>query len=151
MPLQHVHPDTPNLLVPNPRVVSRELMTRDTFKPATILDLLAASWIQFMVHDWFVRRSKTDGVDVPTAAGDDWGAPSIRVPRSVPDPAPAGSTRPPAYANDNSHWWDASQVCGCDRDVAAKVRSNIGGKLRIEPDCCRSILRLASTGSFTDN
>ncbi len=40
-PLEHTFPDTPNLLIPNPRVVSRELMTRDTFKPATILNLLA--------------------------------------------------------------------------------------------------------------
>src|SRR5262245_9079797 len=43
-PLEHTLPDTPNLLTPNPRVVSRELMTRDTFKPATILNLLAGAW-----------------------------------------------------------------------------------------------------------
>ncbi|HEX4912844.1 MAG TPA: peroxidase family protein [Vicinamibacterales bacterium] len=133
VPLEHVFPDTANLLVPNPRIVSRELMTRHEFQPATILNLLAAAWIQFMVHDWFVhKRSKTDFVDVPTAAGDDWGAPSIRVPRSVPDAAPPGSKRPPAYANSNSHWWDASQIYGCDRDIATKIRSHLGGKLRIE-------------------
>ena len=134
VPLQEVFPDSPNLLIPNPRVVSRELMTRDQFKPATILNLLAAAWIQFMVHDWFVhKRSKTDAIEVPTGAGDDWGEPSIRVPRSVPETGPQGSTRPPAYANMNSHWWDASQVYGCDREIATKVRSHIGGKLRIEP------------------
>jgi Animal haem peroxidase len=132
--LKHVFPDTPNLLVPNPRVVSRELMTRDAFQPATILNLLAAAWIQFMVHDWFVHeRSKTDGIDVPTAPGDDWGAPSIPVRRSVPIAAPSGSTRPPAYANLNSHWWDSSQIYGCDEAMAAKLRTTIGGKLRIEP------------------
>jgi hypothetical protein len=134
VPLQHTHPDTANLLVPNPRVVSRDLMTREQFQPATILNLLAGAWIQFMVHDWFVhKRSKTEAFEIPAAAGDDWGAPSIRVPKSVPEPAPAGSTRPPAYANLNSHWWDASQVYGCDRDMAAKLRTRIGGKLRIEP------------------
>jgi hypothetical protein len=134
VPLQHVTPDVPNLLVPNPRVVSRELMTRDQFQPATFLNLMAAAWIQFMVHDWFVHeRSKTDAVDVPTPPSDDWGAPSITVPRSVPAPAPAGSTRPPAYVNQNSHWWDASQIYGSDPQTAAKLRSNIGGKLRIEP------------------
>ena len=31
VPLEHTFPDTPNLLIPNPRVVSRELMTRDSF------------------------------------------------------------------------------------------------------------------------
>jgi Animal haem peroxidase len=134
VPLENTVPDTANLMVPNPRVVSRELMTRDEFQPATILNLLAAAWIQFMVHDWFVHdRSKTDFIDIPTGSGDDWGAPNIRVPRSVPSPAPTGSKRPPAYSNLNSHWWDASQVYGCDANVAAKLRTNIGGKLRIEP------------------
>jgi len=132
VPLQHTVPDTANLLVPNPRTVSRELMTREQFQPATILNLLAAAWIQFMVHDWFVhKRSKTEFLEVPTSPGDDFGA--LRVPRSVPEPAPAGSTRPPAYANLNSHWWDASQIYGCDREMAAKLRTQSNGKLRIEP------------------
>jgi 2,4-dienoyl-CoA reductase-like NADH-dependent reductase (Old Yellow Enzyme family) len=152
--LEHTIPDTANLLVPNPRVVSRELMTRHEFQPATILNLMAASWIQFMVHDWFVHKnSKTEMVDIPTAAGDDWGQPSIRVARTEPDPAPAGSTRPPAYANLNSHWWDSSQVYGCDREMAAKVRTHIGGKLRIEPTGLLPVDPATGVhfGGFTDN
>jgi hypothetical protein len=134
VPVEHTFPDTPNLLIPNPRLVSRELMTRDQFQPAGFLNLLAAAWIQFMVHDWFVHdRSTTEIADIPAVQGDDWGAATIRVPRSVPAQAPAGSTRPPAYANLNSHWWDASQIYGCDAGVAAKLRARIGGKLRIEP------------------
>ena len=114
--LQHVFPDTANLLVPNPRVVSLELMTRDQFQPATVLNLLAAAWIQFMVHDWFVhKRSKTQTIGIPIQPGDAWGSPEMTVPRTEPDPAPPGSTRPPAYANENSHWWDSSHLYGCDR------------------------------------
>ena len=56
----------------------------------------------------------------------------MRVPRSVPEPAPAGSTRPPAYANPNSHWWDGSQIYGSDPVVAAKLRTGEGGKLKLE-------------------
>jgi hypothetical protein len=37
---------------PNPRTVSRELLTRETFLAAESLNLLAASWIQFMLCDW---------------------------------------------------------------------------------------------------
>jgi hypothetical protein len=134
VPLEHVFPDSANLLIPNPRVVSRELMTREAFVPATTLNLLAAAWIQFMVHDWFVHKSSTTRtLDVPTPAGDDWGAPAISVAATEPDPAPAGSTRPPAYANLNSHWWDSSQVYGCDSNIEAKLRTHVGGKLRIEP------------------
>lgn len=135
-PLEHTKPDLPNLLTPSPRVVSRELMTRHEFQPATILNLLAAAWIQFMVHDWFVheRSSLADGVDIPLAPGDDWSDGTLRIPRSVPDPAPAGSTRPPAYVNPNSHWWDASQIYGSDDITAAKLRTRESGKLKLEPD-----------------
>ncbi len=134
VPLEHAFPDTANLLVPNPRLVSRELMTREQFQPATIVNLMAASWIQFMVHDWFVHdRSTTEHIDVPIAEGDDWGEPSLRVPRSVPDRPNPASTHPPAYANLNSHWWDSSQIYGCDKAMAAKLRTHTLGKLRIEP------------------
>lgn len=153
-PLEHVFPDTANLLIPNPRVVSRELMTRDQFQPATVLNLLAAAWIQFMVHDWFVhKRSATDLIEIPTAPGDDWGAPSIHVPRSEADPAASGSTRPPAYPNLNSHWWDASQIYGCDPIVAAKLRAKMGGKLRIEPTGLLSVDPETGVNfsGFTDN
>ena len=134
VPLEHTFPDTANLMTPNPRVVSRELMTREAFQPATILNLLAAAWIQFMVHDWFVHKRSPveDGVEIPLAPGDDWAGGRMKIPRSVPEPAPAGSTRPPAYANSNSHWWDGSQIYGSDAVVAATLRTGQGGKLRLE-------------------
>ena len=133
-PLERVFPDIPNLLEPNPRVVSRELMTREAFQPATILNLLAAAWIQFMVHDWFVhRRSTTDVIRIPVAPQDNWGASHIDVPATQAEPQLAGSQRPPAYANLNSHWWDSSHIYGSDAQTAKKVRTMLRGKLRIEP------------------
>jgi hypothetical protein len=134
VPLEHVFPDTANLLNPGPRIVSRELMTRDAFQPVPFLNLMAASWIQFMVHDWFVhkRSPSEEGIEIPLAPGDDWSDGTMKVPRSVPEPAPPGSTRPPAYANPNSHWWDASQVYGSDPVIAAKLRIGEGGKLKLE-------------------
>jgi hypothetical protein len=135
VPLEHTFPDTANLLNPGPRIVSRELMTRDAFQPVPFLNLMAASWIQFMVHDWFVHKRGPieQGIEIPLAPGDDWSDGTMKVPRSVPEPAPPGSTRPPAYANPNSHWWDASQVYGSDPVVAAKLRTGEGGKLKLEP------------------
>jgi hypothetical protein len=154
VPLNEAFPDTANLMTPSPRRVSLELLTRKTFQPATILNVIAAAWIQFMVHDWFVHKnSKTDSHQIPTASGDDWGQPSIQVPKTVPDPAIAGSTRPPAYANQNSHWWDASQVYGCDPVMAAKLRANVGGKMRIEPTGLLPVDPVTglNVGGFTDN
>src|SRR5690606_8379527 len=40
------------LMTPNPALVSEEFLTRDEFKPVPFLNMLAASWIQFMNHDW---------------------------------------------------------------------------------------------------
>ena len=56
VPLAETMPDVANLLNPNPRTVSLELMTRSTFQPAEIVNVLAAAWIQFQVHDWFVHK-----------------------------------------------------------------------------------------------
>lgn len=42
-------PSDGELMTPGPRLVSSTLLKRDTFKPATILNLLAAAWIQFQV------------------------------------------------------------------------------------------------------
>ena len=133
-PLENVFPVTADLLTPSPRLVSRELMTREVFKPATVLNLMAASWIQFMVHDWFVHKTAPprDGIEIPLAPGDDWATPPMKVGRSIPDAAPDGSTRPPAYLNQNSHWWDASQVYGTERALAARLRSGQGGKLKVD-------------------
>jgi Animal haem peroxidase len=47
-------PTEDELLTPNPRVISDRLLARrdGQFKPATIINLLAAAWVQFQVHDW---------------------------------------------------------------------------------------------------
>ncbi|MGB5454602.1 MAG: peroxidase family protein, partial [Gammaproteobacteria bacterium] len=51
-PLKECVPDMDKLMDPSPREVSRRLMVRRDFVPATSLNLLAAAWIQFQVHDW---------------------------------------------------------------------------------------------------
>jgi hypothetical protein len=133
-PLEHVFPVAADLLTPNPRVVSRELMTREEFQPATTLNLMAASWIQFMVHDWFVHKTApgAGGINIPLPPGDDWPHGPMTVGRTMADVAPANSTRPPAYANQNSHWWDASQVYGTERTLATRLRSGEGGRLKVD-------------------
>jgi hypothetical protein len=47
-------PTDEELWTPNPRMISDKFMARrdGRFIPATTLNLLAAAWIQFQVHDW---------------------------------------------------------------------------------------------------
>lgn len=135
-PIAETRPDEANLMNPNPRVVSKMLMTRDEFKPATILNLLAAAWIQFEVHDWF-SHGKVDPAngefEVPLPPGDDWPEAKMKIPRSEPDsePSPDAAKRP-TFRNHVTHWWDASQIYGSRPTIAAKVRTMQDGKLKLD-------------------
>ncbi|MDQ3657541.1 MAG: heme peroxidase, partial [Chloroflexota bacterium] len=121
VPASHQGPD-PSILSPNPRTVSRELLTRHTFQPAETLNVLTAAWIQFMIRDWFSHgRSPVDEPWVlPLAADDPWpeGSRPMTILRTAPDP-----TRPlghggtiPTHVNTETHWWDASQLYGSNED-----------------------------------
>ena len=61
-------PTEEDLMTPNPRLVSETFMkrTEDEFKPATTLNLLAAAWIQFQVHDWFFHPEVCRHVELVT-------------------------------------------------------------------------------------
>lgn len=43
-------------------------MTRKEFIPATTLNLLAAAWIQFQTHDWFVHENVRFAFPMPRIA-----------------------------------------------------------------------------------
>jgi len=138
VPLSEAFPDTANLMNPNPRTISQELFTRDTFQPATILNVMAAAWIQFQTHDWFVHRTGTmdSAHEIPLADGDPWPEHPMRLPKTPIDPQKhADPKRPPAYVNDNSHWWDGSQVYGSTAAVQASLRTGEKGKVKVGDDC----------------
>ncbi len=119
----------PRLLEPNPLTVSRELMTRNAFIPATTLNLLAASWIQFQVHDWFSHKKKKD--KFIELKGYEWERQSMKVRESVPELSRDRSL-PPAFANEQPHWWDGSQVYGASEATSRSLRTMSGGKLRVD-------------------
>ena len=126
------------VLTPNPRTVSRELLTRHAFQPATTLNVLAASWIQFMIRDWFSHGpGSTENLwQVPLAGDDPW-PPSQRpmtILRTPPDPTrPPGSDGGPAtHVNFETHWWDASQIYGSNGDYQRRARTGSEGKLRVD-------------------
>jgi Animal haem peroxidase len=142
IPLPEGVPDTDDaLLDPSPRLISRELLARRTFIPATTLNLLAAAWIQFETHDWFSHGQPGPGNEfkVPLPPGDDWPEPiggCMQIRRSIPDTTPRetwlGGT--PTFRNTNSHWWDAAQLYGSDRARQMQIRSGTDGKVRLAAD-----------------
>ena len=76
------------ILEPNPRIVSRELLTRERFIPATTLNLLAGAWLQFEVHDWFSHgKNETESPwELALADDDTWHERPMRIPRTRRDP-----------------------------------------------------------------
>ncbi|HKB04057.1 MAG TPA: peroxidase family protein, partial [Gemmataceae bacterium] len=136
LPLQRSIPELPPaLLQPNPRAVSEQLLARgDDFQPVPFLNLLAAAWLQFMIHDWFSHGDnlKENPIEFPVPEGSDWGQPTMRISRTTPDPRRRTDRDPPAYRSTSSAWWDGSQIYGNTPELERKLRSGVDGKMRIE-------------------
>ncbi|WP_374978034.1 peroxidase family protein [Microbacterium trichothecenolyticum] len=133
VPLAHAWPaEGDELMTPNPREISRTLMRRETFTPATSINLLAAAWIQFQTHDWFAHgREPVDVLEIDIEDGDDWFEKPMRIPRTKVDNTRTDADRdlPPTFLNSNSHWWDASSIYGSTPERREQVRSHVDGKL----------------------
>ena len=135
------------LLTPNPREISRALLTRPSdpatgqalMKEVPFLNLLAASWIQFMNGDWINHGDIrfTDVIEVPLPDDDParqryWQT-KMFIGRTQADPTrlPSGEQTPTSAINEVTHWWDGSQIYGSDQATQDRLRSGLDGKLRL--------------------
>jgi len=123
-----LRPDTFD--TPNAFDVAKLLMHRKSFIPATSLNILAAAWIQFQVHDWVnhARNPLGKGRDlrVTLPPGMKWrntvGGKEedvMRIAGNVRRNEGAKGDPPTLFGNAASHWWDGSEVYG-DDDLTAK-------------------------------
>lgn len=137
-PLNKTITHTKKLLEPDPRLISRKLMARDSFKPAGIVNTIAAAWIQFENHNWFFHgHGEPDKViDIPLRPGDDFPVNPMQIRRTIPmnggeirDGEPA-----PPFANTETHWWDGSQIYGTGAAKQAEVRTFKDGKIKVQDD-----------------
>src|SRR5271163_4376733 len=147
IPLSEVDPTRDaGILEPSPRLVSNRLLGRpvnsdgtDGFTPASILNLLAAAWIQFQTHNWFnhgtPRPIDDDPFDVPIPPGDSWPAGKMLVRRTRADPTRKANDHagPTTFTNAEPHWWDSSQIYGADPQAGSRFRSGVNGKLNLDP------------------
>jgi hypothetical protein len=148
--LEAIRPENGHtLLTPNPRRISRELLSRPLgadgkpqMQEVAFLNLLAASWIQFMNHDWINHGEIlfNDVIEVPLPDDDEarrryWQT-SMFVGRSQPDPTRCDGVETAAQSaiNEVTHWWDGSQIYGSDQATQDALRSHVDGKLRLNPD-----------------
>src|SRR5262249_46686598 len=137
---------------PNPITVSETLLKREAFIPARSLNILAAAWIQFQVHDWVDHARHELGqndVRVPLPQGfPRW--------RNTPEGPPEECMRIAGnialserdglqyvFGNQTSHWWDGSEVYGADQNKADHLREgkdkdkDKGARIRLDTAICR--------------
>jgi len=132
VPIEGTYPQ--GVLSPNPRTISSELLARKEFIPASTLNLLVASWLQFEVHDWMSHG--TNEIDNPWEIDldddDPWPVHPMQIRRTQVDTTSDGG--PPTYRNTETHWWDASQVYGSGPIIEKMIRVNVGGRLKLTPN-----------------
>lgn len=146
-------PTEEELWTPNPRMISDRFMARrGKFIPATTLNLLAAAWIQFQVHDWFnhvevrhphpsslmtdadtVQSKEKFTVPLPEG-GDPWPHPRMELHKTQPDAVRDPSDiKCPGYNNENTAWWDGSQIYGSSEAITQVLRNQLpDGKLALD-------------------
>ena len=134
-------PTPESILEPNPREVSSRLLARTgPMREVPFLNLLAAAWLQFMVHDWMSHGPGTPGeeIRVPLAAADDFAARSpgdeMLIRCSRPSAAVTSAGGPPVFDNTETAWWDGSQLYGSTPEREALLRSGAGGTLTVGDD-----------------
>jgi hypothetical protein len=157
LPPEATYPQEQSMLDPSPREVANKLLSRDSFKPATTLNLLAACWLQFQNHDWFSHgdNSETEFIQVPLQPGDEWDDGVMEVRRTSPDSTNSGGKLPPTYINKVTPWWDASQLYGSTEERNRQLRSGEDGKLAMEdgrlPEETNKALDGVDLTGFNDN
>jgi hypothetical protein len=157
VPIEATYPEEQSMLDPSPREVSSKLLNRDTFKPATTLNVLAACWLQFQNHDWFSHgdNSETEFIQVPLSEGDDWDGGVMEVRRTSPDSTNSGGKLPATYLNKVTPWWDGSQLYGSSEERNRELRAGEDGKLKMEdgrlPEETNKALSGVDLTGFNDN
>jgi hypothetical protein len=136
---EYAQVDEKNLFYPDPRKISRELLTREKFQPVPFLNLFAVGWIQFMTHDWFSHgENEAEGAYELILEQDDPIRLSTNSDYLIFQRSRVDQTRTeidkdlgPTFLNENTHWWDGSQIYASDIKRASSLRTFKDGKLRV--------------------
>ncbi|MEM1299231.1 MAG: peroxidase family protein, partial [Pseudomonadota bacterium] len=138
VPLRYAYPERDEkLMTPSPREVSNKLMARKELVPVPYLNVMAAAWIQFMVHDWLGhgKNNPAEKHIIPVPEDDVWppdrpdGQPNgemsvFHTTRAPTNPKDEG--RPDPFTNVETHWWDGSQLYGSSWSRMDRMR-RVGG------------------------
>ncbi|KAL4574624.1 hypothetical protein LXL04_021459 [Taraxacum kok-saghyz] len=124
---------TIKLLDPHPSVVATKLLERRQFVDCgNQFNMIACSWLQFMIHDWIDHMEDTNQIEI-LAPVDQCPLKSFKFYRSKE--ISTGTVQPnTGFINTRTPWWDGSVIYGNDEIGMRKVRSYKDGKLKISRD-----------------
>mmetsp|Transcript_10143 Transcript_10143/g.15567 ORF Transcript_10143/g.15567 Transcript_10143/m.15567 type:complete len:895 (+) Transcript_10143:59-2743(+) len=109
---------------PDVQMVAQRLLAREGFKPAADqFNILAASWIQAMVHDWIGHFDGDDKVTLDKGAKN--GCPFASFSFKNTKVRDDGN-----FESERSQWWDASFLYGNNVDQVKEARTFEGGKMK---------------------
>jgi len=110
-------------------------------KEVPFLNLLAASWIQFMNHDWINHGEPLldEVYEIPLAEDDPartkYAQSSMLVGKTQRDPTRRDNEETPTtFINEVTHWWDGSQIYGSDQETQNRLRAFVDGTMRVNKD-----------------
>ncbi|XP_039139667.1 alpha-dioxygenase 1 [Dioscorea cayenensis subsp. rotundata] len=121
------------LMSPDPVMVAAKFLARRTFKDTgKQFNVIAASWIQFMIHDWIDHLEDTQQVELvaPPEIASECPLKSFKFFKTKEVPTNAQGIKS-GHLNIRTPWWDASAIYGSDSNKSSKVRSFVDGKLKI--------------------
>ncbi|KAK9061727.1 hypothetical protein SSX86_018910 [Deinandra increscens subsp. villosa] len=125
------------LLKPDPMVIATKLLARkkliDTGKQ---FNMIAASWIQFMIHDWIDHLEETKQIielEAPAEVASECPLKSFKFYKTKEFDTGLYDIKK-AHRNIRTPWWDASVVYGSNSSAARHVRTFVDGKLKIAED-----------------
>ncbi|KAM0043600.1 putative hem peroxidase superfamily, hem peroxidase, animal-type [Helianthus debilis subsp. tardiflorus] len=135
---RNMPPSTSNfgLLEPHPSVVATKLLERRKFADCgKQFNMIACSWLQFMIHDWIDHMEDTQQVEIvaPAEVAEQCPLKSFKFYKSKQFPTGSLDTKT-GFLNSRTPWWDGSVIYGNNEAGMGKVRAYTDGKLKIASD-----------------
>ncbi|AET05548.1 alpha-dioxygenase 2 [Medicago truncatula] len=124
------------LLDPHPAVVTSKLLARKSFiDTGKQFNMIACSWIQFMIHDWIDHLEDTEQVEIGVPDGYSSGCPLKTFKFFKTKKFQTGSSHMKfGFQNTRTPWWDGSVIYGNNEKGMGRVRTFKEGKLKISED-----------------
>ncbi|KAF9626320.1 hypothetical protein IFM89_032169 [Coptis chinensis] len=124
------------LVKPDPMVVATKLLARKKFiDTGKQFNMIAASWIQFMIHDWIDHLEDTQQIELvaPSEVASKCPLQLFKFYKTREVPTGFHDIKS-GHLNIRTPWWDGSAIYGSNNKKLVELRTYKDGKLKISKD-----------------